>query len=170
MRLAPLAASRVLRGRASGQPLALRSRSRQPTDTSGWCAHRGHSGQVRDQVRLTGHARAAARSVAIILGGHDPHHVDGRGEFRRWGASTGLAGIRVFELSRFAGVAPLGGLFDKASHARTRSQARGSLGRLANLQMEPTRPTVCAIMSLRRAAHLARWAGSASASIEHQYA
>src|SRR6266850_2079554 len=29
---------------------------------------------------------------------------------------------------------------------------------LANLQMEPTPPTVCAIMSLRRAAHLARWA------------
>jgi hypothetical protein len=29
---------------------------------------------------------------------------------------------------------------------------------LANIQMEPTRQTVCAIMSLRRAAHLKRYA------------
>jgi hypothetical protein len=31
---------------------------------------------------------------------------------------------------------------------------------VANLQMEPTRPNACAIMSLRRAAHLNRWADS----------
>ena len=30
--------------------------------------------------------------------------------------------------------------------------------RPANIQMEPTYPTVCATMALRRAAHLKRWA------------
>jgi len=61
--------------------------------------------------------------------------------------------------------APLGGAF-----ARRRSRGRlgveGSFEGPPNTQMEPTRPTVCAIMALRRAAHLQRWAGEAACIIK----
>jgi len=117
----------------------------------------GSFGHVCDLVRSTGRAQAAARGVATDSWRlPSPGHVDGRGTSRRWGAPTGLAGLGVLELSGFVHVAPLGVLFDKASPARGRSHARRLLGRLANLQMEPTRPTVCAIMGPRRAAHLDR--------------
>jgi len=38
----------------------------------------------------------------------------------------------------------------------------------SNLQMEPTRLTVCAVISLRRAAHLARWADKHKCCVERR--
>ncbi len=60
------------------------------------------------------------------------------------------------EATRSAGIAPLGGFIASSSHARALGLARFSFDEPANRQMEPTRPTVCAILSLRRAAHLER--------------
>ena len=53
-------------------------------------------------------------------------------------------------------VAPLFGCFAR-SGTRERSAPACSFDKPANMQMEPTRQTVCAILSPRLAAHLQRY-------------
>jgi hypothetical protein len=115
----------------------------------------GSLGQVRGQVPSTGYARAAARNVEPLWATDSP--------ITSTVVDNSVAGVfrlalllSAFELSRFVGVAPLGGLFDKRRTLARRSQARGSLGRLANIGLEPARPWSCAIMSPWRAAQTAR--------------
>lgn len=67
-----------------------------------------------------------------------------------------MAGLIRPDLKRFAGTAPLWGFLASSSLVRALGLARWLVDKPANLQMEPTRPVVCAIMSLRRAAHLKR--------------
>lgn len=68
-------------------------------------------------------------------------------------AAAGLIGPNSHAIGGRAAVGFTGTLGVRASS----SSATSSVDKLANLQMEPTRPTVCAIMSPRRAAHLARY-------------
>ena len=127
----------------------------------------GSRGQVRNRVRSGGHARAAARGMA-------PDVVRLRAPSPRpsWRISSSGTRRAVSLVSAFwNGWVASGRAAWRAvrpsSHTRAPSVVRRSHERLANLQLEPTRPTVCAIMSARRAAQLDCWTDEETKRTDH---
>ena len=134
----------------------------------GCCEHLGHSKHVSARLEATstlGRRRAADTRGGSRCTGLEPRGVSIVGALAR---SKGLpcsvgrggrerrAASHQRSSSTTVGIAPLGGWCAALVPSRAFGLSRASIEQPSNLQMEPTRPPVCAIMSPRRAAHLKR--------------